>query len=117
MEERSGRAGTSSGVGIEECGRGKYVDGKPKWMKEIVDHEDEDDEFGEEGFKDAGVDKRINLAHLDPTVDLFSSDPIPTCPVSQQHPLSQRPSQPRIVFDVLNHIFIHALTRIYTQKH
>ena len=37
---------------------------KPKWMKEIVDHEDDDDEFGEEWFKDAGVDELIHLAHL-----------------------------------------------------
>ena len=100
MEERSGSAGsTSSGVGIEERGRGKHVDGKPKWMKEIVNHEDEDDVFGEEGFKDASVEERINVAHHEPTVDLFSSDPIPTRPVSQQQrrpPLSQRPSQPRI---------------------
>ena len=103
MEERSGGAGTSSGVGIEERGRGKNVDGRPrvmdgrpKWMKEIVNHEDEDDEFGEEGFKDAGVQERVDVDHHEPTVDLFSSDPIPTRPVSQQRPpLSQRPSQPR----------------------
>jgi hypothetical protein len=96
MEERSGGAGTSSGVGIEDRGRGKNVDGRPKWMKEIVNHEDEDDEFGEEGFKDTGVEERIDVAHHEPTVDLFSSDPIPTRPVLQQRPpLSQRPSQPR----------------------
>ena len=101
MEERSGGAGTSSGVGIEERGMGKnmdgrprVVDGRPKWMKEI-DHEDEDDQFGEEGFKDTGLEERPDVAHHEPTVDLFSSDPIPSRPVSQQHPpFSQRPPQP-----------------------
>ena len=96
MEERSGGAGTSSGVGIEDRGRGKNVDGRPKWMKEIVNHEDEDDKFGEEGFKDTGVEERTDVVHHEPTVDLFSSDPIPTRPVSQRPPLSRRPSQPRI---------------------
>ena len=101
MEERSGGAGSSSGVGIEERwgknveGRPRVMDGRPKWMKEIVDHEDEGDEF-EEGFKDAGVQERSDVAHHEATVDLFSSDPIPTRPVSQQRPpLSQRPSQKR----------------------
>ena len=105
MEERSSGVGTSSGVGIEESGRWKNVDGKsrvmdgrPKWMEEVVDHEDEDDGFKEEGFKDSAFVARTYVAHQDsePTVDLFSSDPIPTLPVSQQRPpLSQRPSQLR----------------------
>ena len=104
MEERSGSAGTSSGLGIEERGKGKNVDGRPrvsdgrpKWMKEVVDHEDKDDEFGEKGFKDAGVEERIDVPHpsREPTVDLFSSDPIPSRPVPQRPPLSQRPSQSR----------------------
>ena len=104
MEERNVGAGTSSGVGIEERGRGKNVDGRsrvidgrPKWMKEIVDHEDEDDGFGEDGFKDTGVEEHVDVTHHEPTVDLFSSDPIPTRPASQRPPLSQRPppSQPR----------------------
>ena len=102
MEERSVGATTSNGVGIEERGRGKNVDGRsrvidgrPKWMKEIVNHENEDDEFGEDGFKDTGVEEHTDVAHHEPTVDLFSSDPIPTRPASQRPPLSQRPSQPR----------------------
>jgi hypothetical protein len=104
MEERSGGAGTSSGVGIEESGswkkvdgRPRVLDGRPKWMEEVVDHEDEDDGFKDEGFKDAGgFEERTYVAHHEPTVDLFSSDPIPTLSVSQQRPpLSQRPSQLR----------------------
>jgi hypothetical protein len=103
MEERIGGAGTSSGIRIEECRRGKNVDGRPrdmdgrpKWMKEVVNHEDEDDEFGGVGFKDAGVEECTDVAHPELTVDLFSSDPIPTRPVLQQcPPLSQHPSQPR----------------------
>ena len=96
IEERSGGAGTGGGGGFEERGRGKNVDGRPKWMKEVaVDHEDGDDEFGE-GFKDAGVREHIDIdvpVHHEPTVDLFAPDPTP----SQQRPLppSQRPSQPR----------------------
>jgi hypothetical protein len=31
-------------------------------MKEIVNHEDEGDEFGEEGFKDAGIQECIDVA-------------------------------------------------------
>ena len=103
MEERSGGAGTSSGVGNEESGRWKTVDGRqrvmdgrPKWMEEVVNHEDEDDDgFRDEGFKDVGVEERTyDVAQHEPTVDLFSSDPIPTLPVSQKRPpLSQRPSQ------------------------
>ena len=84
MEERSGGVG-SSGRGLEERGRGKNVDGRPKWIKEVGDPEDE---FGEEEFKDTGVQEHIDaVAHHEPTVDLFSSDPIPA------RPLSQRPSQ------------------------
>ena len=87
MEDRSGGAGTSSGVGIEEGGRRKNVDGRPrvmdgrpKWMEEVVNHEDDDEDgFREEGFKDVGVEERTyDVAQHEPTVDLFSSDPIPT---------------------------------------
>ena len=83
MEERSGGAGTSSGVGNEESGRWKTVDGRqrvmdgrPKWMEEVVNHEDEDDDgFRDEGFKDVGVEERTyDVAQHEPTVDLFSSD-------------------------------------------
>ena len=99
MEERAG---------FEERARGKNtdgrprMDGRPKWMKEVVNDEDEDagDEFGEEygereGFKDPGPSGGFESTE----VDLFSSDPIPTrAPVSvtQPRPSSpQRPSQPR----------------------
>ena len=114
MEERGG----GTGGGYEERGRGKNVegrprgggDGRPKWMKEVVNHED-DDEFGEEhgeGFKDAvspiaqergeGSDGTVAEPTGGSEVDLFSSDPVatrPQRPSSSQRPSpSQRPSQP-----------------------
>ena len=92
MEDRGGGVGTGSGGGFEEHGRAKNVDGRPRWMKEVADHEDEGEEFEEEGFKDIGVQERV---HIEPIVNLFSSDHIPTLSSQQRPPLSQRSSQPR----------------------
>jgi hypothetical protein len=94
IEERSGGVGTGGGGGgggFEERGRGKNVDGRPKWMNEVVvDHDDEGDGFGE-GFKDAGVGEDIDVpVPHEPTVNLFALDPVTS---QQQRPSpSQRPS-------------------------
>jgi hypothetical protein len=33
-------------------GRPRAMHGRPKWTKVIINHKDEGDEFGDEGFKD-----------------------------------------------------------------
>jgi len=70
--------------------------------------------MGFEEFKDTGV-QDVLMLHHEPTVDLFSSDPIPTRP-SQRSPLSYRPSHSRTPFPsttssmcALNYIFITRL--------
>ena len=81
--------------------RPRFMDIRPKWMKEKVIHEDKADEFGE----DTGVQECIDDARtLTVPAGLFSSNPVPNRPshnvllsviVFPQPRTHSRPPQPQ----------------------